>query len=477
MIFSSWEYLLFITVLVLVYFSIPQKWRIGLLLIGSYYFYMSWKWQYGFLTLFTTAVNFYCGRRIGQADDQRERKIWLALAFVLSLSTLVYFKYTNFFIGAFADMAAAMGWHVAPPVLDILLPAGISFFTFHALSYPIDLYRGRVPEEKSLLNFATYVAFFPLMLAGPIERSTNLLQQFKQTHHFDSTRLIEGGKLFVWGLFKKVVIADRLAIYVDQVYSSPASHNGTTLAIATLFFAFQIYCDFSGYTDMAIGTGRIMGFRLLQNFNLPYLADSISDFWRRWHISLSSWFGDYLYRPLGGNRVGVPRWIVNICVVFLVSGFWHGAKWTFIIWGGLFAIYYLLEHIGDKLIKACALDAYRQNRVYKIFKIIIVFAMVDFAWIFFRAANVGDALLICKKIFTDLQPTFYQGAHAVTTALSAALIVLLCVVQVCQYKGWASIHFAPSRAPVPLQWAAYVLMLLAIAMFGIDANAFIYFQF
>jgi D-alanyl-lipoteichoic acid acyltransferase DltB (MBOAT superfamily) len=288
---------------------------------------------------------------------------------------------------------------------------------------------------------------------------------------------MDGAKLFIWGLFKKVVIADRLAIYVDNVYNHPELHSGSTLAVATLFFAIQIYCDFSGYSDMAIGSARILGFRLMQNFNLPYLASSIGDFWKRWHISLSSWFGDYLYIPLGGNRVPYFRWVLNIFIVFLVSGFWHGANWTFIVWGGLHALYYLFENWGDKLLHVLALKQIKQSASYRVFKIVSVFILVCFAWIYFRANSIGDAFLISEKILTDIHSTLYRGSSTVTFVLSVALILFLFVVQLFQYIGVSSLYFSKPETHPVLQFTWYVALLLGISLFGMSSSAFIYFQF
>ena len=356
MLFNSFEYFLFLPAVVLLYFLLPFKWRNPFLLIASYYFYMSWKWEFGFLMLFTSAVNYVAGLRINSSKERRTQRLWLTLAIVASLGVLVYFKYANFFIAEASALLRILGADVRESYLKVILPVGISFFTFQALSYTIDLYKGKMHVEKNFINFTLFVSFFPQLVAGPIERATNLLDQFKKEQRFSSERLLEGSKLIIWGLFKKVVIADRLAAYVEQIYASPELFGGSTLFLATFFFAFQIYCDFSGYSDIAIGSAHILGFRLMQNFNLPYLAKSVRDFWHRWHISLSTWFADYVYKPLGGNRVSTGRWMFNIMAVYLVSGLWHGANWTFIIWGGIFGVLYILEFLGDKLLKRAGLD-------------------------------------------------------------------------------------------------------------------------
>lgn len=477
MLFNSWQFILFFITVFFVYFSLPFRWRPALLLIGSYIFYMAWKWEFAFLMFMVTVVNFYAGKKITKSKTKGEKKGWLAAALILSLLPLVYYKYANFFIDNFIELLKAFGTTGNIRYLKIILPVGISFFTFQALSYSLDIYNKKAEVETRFINFAVFVAFFPQLVAGPIERSTNLLKQFREKHRFNSQQLLDGGKLFIWGLFKKVVIADRLAPYVENAYSNPEFHSGSTLTVATIFFAIQIYCDFSGYSDMAIGSARILGFRLMQNFNLPYLASSIGNFWKRWHISLSTWFGDYLYIPLGGNRVSYYRWVINIFVVFLVSGFWHGANWTFIVWGGLHAFYYLIENWGNNLLKLFRIQKVQQTIFYRLFKITSVFAMVCLAWIFFRANTISDAFLITEKIFMDWGSTIYRGPSTVTFVLSIALIIFLFVVQLLQYFKISSLYFSKPRTHPILQFTWYVTLVLGISLLGISSSAFIYFQF
>jgi len=282
--------------------------------------------------------------------------------------------------------------------------------------------------------------------------------------------------LFIWGLFKKVVIADRLSIYVDAVYANPEAHSGSTLALATLFFAFQIYCDFSGYSDMAVGIARTMGITLMQNFNLPYLATSIADFWKRWHISLSTWFGDYVYKPLGGSRVSPSLWMRNILVVFMVSGLWHGANWTFVVWGAIHAAYYLLEYFGAKFLIATKMEHITEKSWYTVFKMVIVFVGVTISWIFFRASSMEDALFILAHIFVD-QGALWWGSSSVTTLLSMAPICFMVAVQILQYRGHIGIYLRPSRLHPTFTWVGFLVLLVGIALFGMSSNAFIYFQF
>lgn len=477
MLFNSWQFILFFVVVFLLYFSLSYRWRPAILLVASYIFYMAWKWEFAILMLVVSALNFYAGKKIYKANNEKVKNRWLAIALIFSLTPLVYFKYSNFFIGNFISLLESIGINSNFQYLNVILPVGISFFTFQALSYSLDVYNKKINIEHNFINFAVFVAFFPQLVAGPIERSSHLLSQFREKHSFNSERLLEGSKLFIWGLFKKIVIADRLAPYVDRIYENPELYSGSTLAVATLFFTIQIYCDFSGYSDMAIGSGRILGFRLMQNFNLPYLASSIGNFWKRWHISLSSWFADYLYIPLGGNRVKYSRWIFNIFVVFLVSGFWHGANLTFIFWGALHASYYLIENFGERLIKVLHIEKIKNFKGYKVFKIVTVFLLVYYAWIFFRSTNISEALFISEKIITDWKSTLYRGPSTVTFVFSVLLIVFLMIVQLFQYFKISSLYFSKPRTHPALQFAWYVSLMICISLFGMSSNAFIYFQF
>ncbi|WP_406684201.1 MBOAT family protein [Seonamhaeicola sp. MEBiC1930] len=427
--------------------------------------------------LVVTLINYFSGKKIGSSNSIKEKRRWLYLALIFSVIPLVYFKYANFFVGNINSLFKLINYETSFSYFKVILPVGISFFTFQALSYSLDVYYNRTQVEKNIVNFSVFVAFFPQLVAGPIERSSNLLHQFRKKHTFNKSFFIEGSKLFIWGLFKKVVIADRLSIYVDRIYESPELYSGPTLILATLFFAVQIYCDFSGYSDMAIGTARILGFNLMQNFNLPYFASSISDFWKRWHISLSTWFGDYLYRPLGGNRVNYKRWLINILVVFLVSGFWHGANWTFIAWGLLHALFYFFENWGDKTLNMLHIYNIKKTKIYNVFKVLSVFTLVSYAWIFFRSNSISDAFLISNKIFNSWNEPFYFGASLITFALSIVVILILVVVQILQYKGIFSLYFSKSKMHPSVEFIWYVILLLGISLLGISSNSFIYFQF
>jgi D-alanyl-lipoteichoic acid acyltransferase DltB (MBOAT superfamily) len=477
MLFNSLEYGAFLLVVFATYFALPQRYRVGFLLVASYYFYMRWKWEYGFHLLAVTALNYVAGRQIGLSTRPLVRRAWMAAALTGSLGMLVYYKYFNFFNESARAVVTALGFDYLVPHLDVLLPVGISFYVFQSLSYTIDVYRGAHGVETSFNRFALYVVFFPQLVAGPIERATHLLDQFRRENRVEIERITSGLKLILWGLFKKVVIADRLALYVDNVYGSPEIHTGTTLLLATYFFAFQIYCDFSGYSDIAIGSARILGYDLMQNFRLPYLAQSISDFWQRWHISLTSWFRSYVYVPLGGNRVSYRRWLFNVFAVFLLSGLWHGANWTFVAWGGLHGLFYY----GESLLRrnqpagTSVLDA--PGLLPSIARVLVTFHLVLLAWVFFRAATIEQALLILGRIFTDLGGSLYWGPSQLTTVLSVALIGLLLLVQVLQSRGLVSLYLSQSGLPAEVRWPGYVGLIVGIAVFGLSSSAFIYFQF
>ncbi|MFC5191153.1 MBOAT family O-acyltransferase [Algoriphagus aquatilis] len=473
MLFNSWEFVGFFLVVLGLFFSLPHRFRIYLLLSASYYFYMSWRWEFGFLMLAVSLSNFYVGRQVAKGKN---KGWWMVLTSTISVLPLLYYKYGNFILDSVGDLSGMFGKPTDFPELQVILPVGISFFTFQALSYSIDIYRGKIQPEPSVVKFLTFVAFFPQLVAGPIERTDHIIPQFDREKKFDLSEAVAGMKIFVWGLFKKVVIADRLAMYSDTVFTNPDSHTGPTLALGTIFFTFQIYCDFSGYSDMAVGIARVFGFRLMQNFNLPYLSSSIAEFWKRWHISLSSWFGDYLYIPLGGNRVSVPRWIANIFIVFLVSGLWHGANWTFVVWGGLHASYYLLEYIGTQSLNLLGLSHWIKSLVYRWIKVPVVFLLVAFAWIFFRANSLDQAFLIIGKI-AAWQGSVWWGSSAITSLLSLALIGLLIAVMLLQAKGWIGIYYQKSKAPSWVSFIAFLGLLLGISLFGVSSNAFIYFQF
>lgn len=477
MLFNSIEFLVFFAATLILHFAIPHRWRWVLLLAASYYFYMSWKWQYGFLILFVSLVNYYFGNKIAETESPRRRALLLTVCVGLSLGVLFYYKYAAFAAASVGDLARLLGFDAGAPKFEVFLPVGISFFTFQALTYSIDIYRRKMAPRHHVGKYLLYVAFFPQLVAGPIERASRLLAQFDQEMHLRPDDVTSGLKLMLWGMFKKVVIADRLAIFVNLVYGSPESYSGPTLLLATYFFAFQIYCDFSAYSDIAIGCARALGFNLMQNFNLPYLARSIGDFWSRWHISLSTWFRDYVYIPMGGNRVSLPVWVFNIMATFLLSGLWHGASWNFVIWGGLHGTYYVFGRMTAPLRAAFTRRVPLPGFVWVGLQTFFTLQFVVLSWVFFRASTSSDALLILRRILTMEGSGVYLGGSAVQAALSMSLIVVLLIVQVLQFNGVFALYRSASRCPAWLSWVGYLSLAVAILLLGVQSHAFIYFQF
>jgi len=479
MMFNSIHFLIFFPIIVSLYFGIKHRYRWILLLLGSYYFYMSWKAEYVILIMISTLVDYLAGMRIYNSKSLFRKKFFLGLSLFANLGLLFCFKYFNFFSESFRTLLTKFSIPMNPITLKLLLPVGISFYTFQTLSYTIDVYREKIKPEKHLGIFAVYVSFFPQLVAGPIERAKNLLPQFYDKHHFEYQRVANGIKLMLWGFFKKVVIADRLTIVVNTVYNNPADHSGLSLVIATVFFAFQIYCDFSGYSDIAIGSAQVLGFSLMDNFKRPYSAKSIVDFWRRWHISLSSWFKDYFYIGfLGGNRVSIPRWYVNLFLVFLVSGLWHGANWTFVIWGALHGVYYVIEKMTNKFRKSFLhlINLDKFPRFHGLIQTGITFSLVCFAWIFFRANSLSDALYIASHLFYPVFNLSNIGVGMMGLLLCFALIGFLEFVHLLQ-KHIRMREFLTTK-PIWIRWPIYSALVLLILLFGVfHGTQFIYFQF
>ena len=480
--FNSLSFVLFFTAVLVLYFSIPHRFRWILLLAASYYFYMCWKIEYVVLILAATLVNYLCGLQMGRTADRGKRKKYLVLSLVSSLALLFAFKYFNFFNESVRQLFDKLNLVYHVPMLRVLLPVGISFYTFQALSYTIDVYRGRKEPEKHIGIFALYVAFFPQLVAGPIERASNLLPQFRKKNDFDYQNLREGLLLVLWGMFKKIVIADRLALYVNQVYNNASDYQGLPLIVATYFFAFQIYCDFSGYSDIARGTAKTMGYDIMNNFDRPYFARSIPDFWRRWHISLSTWFRDYLYIPLGGNRCSRMRWCFNILIVFIVSGLWHGANWTFVIWGTLHGVWQVISVLTEKVRTAFTGRLKVNSFGLKAIKVFVTFHFVCLGWIFFRANSLSDAVYIIRHIPTNIlntarlaEPFDLLGEFWFVFALF--LISVLIFVQVLQ-RSRPGTRFLNVK-PIWLRWSFYYIIIFAIIIFAVvtEEGQFIYFQF
>jgi len=456
MLFNSFLFLLFFPLVCLVYFLLPFRWRNAFLLGASYYFYMNWEPVYALLIFISTLITWGAGLLM---ERYRPRKWILAFSLVSNLGILFLFKYFNFINDSVYELFSWLGIRWEVEGLQWLLPVGISFYTFQAVGYTIDVYRKTLPAEKNLLTYALFVSFFPQLVAGPIERATHLLPQFKVRHYFCPGNAVNGLKLILWGMFMKVVVADRIGQYVDAVYNNYIEHSGTSLLLATVLFAVQIYCDFGGYSLIAIGAAKVMGFSLMQNFNLPYFASSVTEFWRRWHISLSTWFKDYVYIPLGGNRVSKSRHYFNLMVTFLVSGLWHGANWTFIVWGGLHGIF----QIAEKII-----------RVRFLGKAIFTFLLVDFAWIFFRSTTIGQAGTIIHKIATDFTGPLFIHKTVMMYIVIGVGILMLHDVGKEYYKQSVQVLMGMTV----VRWSIYLLLVVLILGIGVfDGGQFIYFQF
>ncbi len=472
MIFNSISFLLFFPIVCIVYFLLRNnKLRNAFLLFASYYFYMNWQPIYALLLLSSTILTYFCGIFTEKFNSNTPKKKYiLTINIILNLSILFIFKYFNFINESVFSLLDLFGLHWNVPNLDILLPIGISFYTFQAIGYSIDVYRGDIKAERSFITYALFVAFFPQLVAGPIERAKNMLPQFHTKHSFKYDDVAEGFKLMLWGFFMKLCVADRLGEYVDAVYNNVGQHNGTSMIIATIFFAFQIYCDFGGYSNIAIGAARVMGFRLMENFNRPYLSLSIKEFWKRWHISFSSWFRDYVYIPLGGNRVKYGRHLLNLMITFVVSGLWHGANWTFLLWGTLHGTYLIIGNLFRKIIYCPK----QESIVSKILSIVFCFVLVDFAWIFFRADNTADAFSIIGKIITDIGRPFDAGhSFIVYSALSLSILIFKDIKEYCGIR----INFMHANN-LFVRYASILALVSYILLFGaLNGGQFIYFQF
>jgi len=423
---------------------------------------------------FTIVVDYFAGIYLEKATSKR--KLFLIMSLVANIGVLAFFKYFNFINENITALLKGAGMSNPVPFLKIILPIGLSFHTFQAMSYTIEVYRGNQKAERNFGIYALYVMFYPQLVAGPIERPQNLLHQFYEKHELNYDNVVSGLKLILWGFFQKLVVADRLAIYVDAVYNNPENHSGLTLLLATVFFAFQIYCDFAGYSNIAIGSAKIMGFKLMTNFRRPYFAKSISEFWTRWHISLSSWFRDYLYIPLGGNRVSVPRWCFNLFFVFLLSGLWHGANWTFIAWGainGLYLIFSLFfKKFNEKFTVFTGLK--KSPGIHAFVQIVTGFLLTSFAWIFFRAKSIDSAFLIIRKIFTFKGPLFISTPSLIIYSLLAIGLLLTCEFFTEFYPQVSLIN----NKYKPVRYIAYASLVTIILVMGVlDGGQFIYFQF
>jgi len=478
MLFNSIEFLIYFPAVFILYwlfFADKIKLRNFYLIVVSYIFYGWWDWRFLFLIIISSYVDYYVGKNLYHEKRNNIRKRLLFLSIAVNLGFLGFFKYFNFFADSFVAAFTFFGKDFDYSRLKIILPVGISFYTFQTMSYTFDVYRNKMKPTKSIIDFFAFVSFFPQLVAGPIERASNLLPQFEKKYYFDYNRTVSGFRLILWGMFKKVVVADRLSAYVDAVYNNIPNHSGASFYVATLFFAFQIYCDFSGYSDIAIGTARAMGFNLMTNFKMPYFAVNFKDFWNRWHISLSTWFRDYFYIPIGGNRCSKPRQYFNLFATFVVSGLWHGANWTFVFWGALHGVYQIIEKMTNDLRKKYLSESGKMKYVSTFIKLIVVFHLVNFAWIFFRADNLQTAFVIVNKIFSQ---SIFSGLFIDNTTMVYGVIsiFLLLIVDYLMYSGYGKFFLNPGLKHIrKISYAVMVLYIIATGVF--NEAQFIYFQF
>lgn len=479
MLFNSLEFAIFFPLVVGIYFRLPQRHRVLWLLVSSCVFYMAFIPVYILILFVTILIDYVAGIYLEKVHG-RARTVLLWMSIISTCSVLFVFKYFGFFTGNFIGLAGLLGWHLPLPAVKIILPIGLSFHTFQSLSYVVEVYRGRQKAEPHFPTYATYVMFFPQLVAGPIERPQHLLHQFWEHHAADHERIASGLRRMAWGFFKKLVVADRLALYVNDVYAAPRNFNGLQLTLATFFFAYQIYCDFSGYSDIAIGTARVLGFRLMENFNTPYYSKSISEFWHRWHISLSSWFRDYLYNPMVERLVSASGWCFTILVTFAVSGLWHGANWTYVVWGCL---------NGTYLLAGAATESFR-NRVFAAFglsetaplrlgiRIVSTFLLTCVGWVVFRARNLPDVWYILTHFWRNWDFHSISTEQFLLRQMPVAIAGIMLLEMVQLLNGRVRLADLIVRAPLVPRWAFYLTCVFSVILFGVFRNTqFIYFQF
>jgi D-alanyl-lipoteichoic acid acyltransferase DltB (MBOAT superfamily) len=469
---------IFLPIVFLLYWSISKNVKVQnlFLLAASYFFYGWWDWRYLSLVLLCSITNYTAGILMMKTEVQKQRKMILTICCLVSFGVLGVFKYYDFFVTSFIDAFSLIGIHLQAKTLHLILPVGISFYTFHTLSYTIDVYRRKFEPTKDIISFFLFVSIFPLAMAGPIERATNLLPQIYKRRTFDYALAVDGMRQILWGLFKKVVIADNCATIANEIFNNSATYSGSTLVLGAIFFTFQIYGDFSGYSDMALGIGKLLGFKFLRNFNFPYFSRDIAEFWRRWHISLNTWFRDYLYIPLGGSRGSKGQVVRNTFIIFLVSGFWHGANWTFIAWGAYHAILFLPVILLGKNRKNTNTVAEGKllPSIKEFFQMLLTFGLVVFGWILFRAESITHAWKYISEIFSSSVFTIP------TYPCSKAVILFLSIFVLVEWLGREN-QYAIEKLSVAkkwyIRWAIYYAITMAVISFGGEEQQFIYFQF
>ena len=482
MLFNSIDFAIFLPIVFLLYWLVARnnlKSQNLLIVVASYIFYGWWDWRFLSLILFSTIIDFIIGLQLQTQDQPKKRKLLLWTSILVNLGFLGFFKYYNFFVSNFVDAFTFFGINISANSLDIILPVGISFYTFQTMSYTLDVYKRKLEPTNNFIAFAAFVSFFPQLVAGPIERAKNLLPQFYKKRNFDYENAADGMRQILWGLFKKIVIADNCAVFANQIFNNSSDMNGSTLVLGAIFFTFQIYGDFSGYSDIAIGTSRLFGFNLKQNFAFPYFSRDIAEFWRRWHISLSTWFRDYLYIPLGGSRGSSWMKIRNTFIIFLISGFWHGANWTFIAWGALNAIYFLpllLSNNNRNHLNTVA-EGRMAPRLKEIGFMLLTFGLTVFAWIFFRAENMTHAFTYISEMLSSSLfeiPNFAGMKNALIALMLVTLMLLI------EWKGREN-QYGLERLGLhwkrPYRYLMYYMIIFLLFWFGGEEQPFIYFQF
>jgi len=477
MFFNSLAFAIFLPIVFFLYWFVFNKTKStqnALLIVASYYFYSCWDWRFLFLLVFSTFLDYYTGIQIEKGKSQASRRFWFWLSISVNLGFLGVFKYYNFFAASFADLLNSVGIQASPILLNVILPVGISFYTFHGLSYVIDIYLKRIKAEYNFVDYSLFVSYFPLLVAGPIERATHLLPQVKVKREFDFEKAKEGICQIIWGLVKKVVIADTCATYANAIFDNYTSMNSFSLILGAIYFAFQIYGDFSGYSDIALGVSKLFGLDLLRNFNYPYFSRDIAEFWRRWHISLSSWFRDYLYIPLGGSKGGIWMKIRNTFIIFVVSGFWHGANWTYLAWGFINAIYFLpllLSNSNRNNMGAIQLK-FNFDSVKVIVSILYTFSLTCIAWIFFRAKTITDAILYLKRMILSRDFSFQ---YLDNERYSYELLIILGIFVLVEWNNRTKVEPLSGKRNM-LKLAFAIIAIMAFGTFS-DYKEFIYFQF